>query len=1196
MHQVIAAIELMKTGIIWIMLSLAAAIIFSLDVFFPAALAGGIAYVALPFIAQRTGLQSATRIVAGLCTVLIVVGFGVTQFAFDSPEPDLTSSVVCRAIAVVMVWGAVFVVDRLQRYQDEMTAEHVDLDERYQEQTKQFQTIRNKLQSQVTTLQRSEAGRTRLASILEKTPDFVAIAKPDGRLAYLNLAGQQMIGLAKSEQVRKLSMSALFPKRFRDTVQNKILAEAARSGQWSGELVLQRRDGSEFPVSIVVLAHKDSHGKIQYYAAVSRDISEQKNTEAALRESDARLRAIFDVAMDPIVTVNEQGELVEINLAAERTFRCSRRDVVGKELVELFFPESSRDRFRAGLERYKSTGEGSLLGRRLELPMLRVGNEEFLAEIAIQPVLLKGEPVFTLFVQDITERKRAEKDLKSSQSLYLSLVENLPLNVIRKDLDGNFVFVNRAFSELLGRPVEEIVGKTDSDFYPDDLAQKYQHDDKVLLESGKMFETTEEHETDDGQKLFVHVIKSVLRDTAGNAVGTQGIFWDVTAEKLAEERLQHSKEAAESSSRAKSEFLANMSHEIRTPMNAIIGMSDLVLDTPLDRQQHEYLTIVRESAESLLHVINDVLDLSKIEAGKLELVDEDFDLRAALNEMTKSQLLRAQMKGLDLRSEVDADVPEYLTGDPVRLRQVILNLVSNAIKFTERGEVVVGVQLKSQDGEHAELHFSVRDTGIGIDEEKQGVVFRAFEQADSSTTRKYGGTGLGLAICAKLVSLMQGDIWVESKLDVGSAFQFTARYGIATKPVVQRPALQPEQLTGLRVLVVDDNGNNRRILEETLRGWDVDCVSVASGSASLDALTSGDSKGREFDLMLLDVRMPDMTGFEVVEHLRSEKIAKKTAILLLVSDDRQGDTQRCQQLGINGRLLKPIKQNELLNSFSQVLDLAPLPVRKAKACHLLLAEDSLVNQKLAVALLEKRGHHITVVSNGRDAVKEACSGQFDLVLMDVQMPLLDGLEATEQIRRKEKASGMHVPIVAMTAHAMKGDRERCLAAGMDDYLSKPIRADEMYGIIDALVAESQLSEQPVKSSPEKTADHPQQTNSQRAEVEPDIDWKAALSAVGGDRELLADLIKVFLDECPKMLADIRSSAQAGDLEKLRRAAHTLKGSMGYFGAAAAFSRAQEMERLAKSNELDSARGQLVAVEAEIGRILPSLKRFADRKV
>ena len=672
----------------------------------------------------------------------------------------------------------------------------------------------------------------------------------------------------------------------------------------------------------------------------------------------------------------------------------------------------------------------------------------------------------------------SQKQRQQAEERYRAFMNNIPAIALIKDGEGRILYINEPMARIYKIKPDEVQGKTSADWIPAEIADKIRLHDQEVLTTKRLNQAEEAIPTPDGILHHWLSFRFPLEGPDGELlIGTVAV--DISRRKQAEAALQEAKEMAESANRSKSEFLANMSHEIRTPLNGVVGMTELLLGTDLTSEQQEYLETVKLSADSLLTVINDILDFSKIEAGKIDFALIDFDIRETMEMTMKTLAFRADEKGLELLCDVGPEVPEAIRGDSTRLRQVVINLVGNAIKFTDAGEVALNVSAILSEGGDRLLHFTVSDTGVGIPADKQKAIFEPFTQADTSTTRKYGGTGLGLSISIRLVAMMAGKMWVESEQGAGTKFHFTVPLVPAAEPVKTGDGARSNPLRGVKVLLVDDNRTNRRILESMLKRCGMIPKSVEGGAEAITELLRAFASGEQYLLIISDVLMPGMDGFAFVQRVRQEPKLSTAKIMMLTSAGQRGDAARCEELGISAYAMKPVRQSELQNVISKLLGeketAAPLitrysmanPQNAAASLRVLVAEDNAVNQKLVARLLEKRGHCVKVVANGREALGALEQGTYDLVLMDMQMPEMDGFEATAELRKREKQTGLHTPIVALTAHAMKGDRERCLAAGMDGYLSKPICAQELYELLENYIA--------LRAAGPQTPEHEKQT-------------------------------------------------------------------------------------------------------------------------
>lgn len=899
------------------------------------------------------------------------------------------------------------------------------------------------------------------------------------------------------------------------------------------------------------------------------------------KPTSSELKAVLDAAGTMIIASDLLGTIRIFNPVAERLLGWTAAEVVDLQTPALWHDAD---------EVAARAAELSLeLGRQIE-----PGFEVFIAKIHDQ---FYDQQQWTFIAKDghrfpVQLVVSALRDENGSITGYLGTAQDLTRRVaaeqerdrffdLAQDMlcvastEGYFQRVNPAFSRILGWSQSEMMSRPFLDFvHPDDRQATLEEVEKLSLgEVTLRFENR--YQCRDGTWRWLSWASTPQPNGTIYASAR-----DVTAIKEAEQSLIEAKEAAEAANQSKGDFLANISHEIRTPMNAVIGMSELVLDTDLNRIQREYISAVLESAEGLLTLINQILDFSKIEAGHLELAFDDFDLRDEIGNTLRTLSPRAESKGLEIVWFVAPEVPAILHGDKSRLRQILINLVGNAIKFTAEGEVEVRVERLDGGDTQQSLQFSVRDTGIGIAAEQLDRIFEPFEQADSSTTREYGGTGLGLAISRKLVDAMQGELWAESEPGEGTTFHFTV-WVEPGRRTGKRERVIPEQLHNLLVVVVDDNRTNRRILCELLRNWGIESRSADSAEQAICVLDELPADVLPHVVLLSDVHMPQRDGFELVQHLRDTQKYRELKVIMLTSGSRRGDLRRGEELGICAHVIKPVKQSELFDvivttvtgsSFGEIEVASETAGERASVApqNILLAEDGAANQKLFCALLKKWNQNVTLASNGEEAVSMYRSGSFDLILMDVQMPVMDGWEATRLIRELEKNTGTHIPIIAMTAHALPEDKEKCLQSGMDGYLPKPIRQKELYAALTQQIAAQSDSE-------ESETDDARETVSK-------IDWGVALAHCGDDEEILSEVVREAETELHELWLQLGESLQRADATESKRFCHTLKSIARTLGSRQLELLAQDCEQLSEQQNFSSVVQQLPSMEQEIAAI------------
>lgn len=962
---------------------------------------------------------------------------------------------------------------------------------------------------------------------------------------------------------------------------------------------------------------KPSRSELAHRVALLEQQRDQYRQSATkLKESETKFHAIIDSIEDSYLEIDLKGNFLFFNRSFCKLLGYEQKELWGKNNREFLDPKNTRKVFQIFTEVYISGKP--VMGATWEI--IHKDGTPRCVDGSISPIRDVEHTIigFRGIGRDITAQTQREEILALNESRFRDISLSMADWIWEIDAKGCYTFAAGNIEQVLGYTSHEVLGKTPFEFMPPSEASRMK---KILsptmAEGGTIVDVKNWNLKKDGSRVCLLTNGVPILNTHGKLLGYRGVDKDITQEKHVEDTLRQTNEEllmattqaqamtrkAEMANAAKSEFLANMSHEIRTPMNGIIGMTELALATQLTEEQRGYLEMARMSANSLLGLLNDILDFSKIEAGQMELEAIDFNLRVTLENAMDILALRAHEKGLELLCHMPPDIPTDLIGDPNRLRQVVVNLAGNAIKFTEEGEVVIRVVQEGMRGQRIVIHLMVADTGIGIPEEKMGVLFKNFHQVDGSTTRKYGGTGLGLAISKRLVTLMGGTVRVESPnphITTGSAsvpghhgrgsvFHFTIPF-LRQRPRPSVFRLKRHDLKGLRTLVVDDNATNRLLLTELLTNWGLTPISVVDAKEAMAAAEKAYHEGVPFKLALLDMQMPEIDGFTLAEMIKQTAWGEELKMIMISSIDQRGESTRSKELGISAYLSKPVKQSELLDTLLTTMGLQDEEARDTgsisphreegkRPLHILLVEDNEVNQALAINLLKSKGHRVTLATNGREALEAVQAEAFHLVFMDIQMPEMDGLEATRAIRNLSGPEGK-VPIIAMTAHAMKGDQERCLKAGMDDYVSKPIKPDTLFTVMEAVIEDPMRKKPAPASLPvEEEPEEPQ-----------NFDLTRAMATVLNDASIFREIVGIFLEEYPEQLAKIWRGIQDHDGTALERAAHSLKGSVGNFGADKAYTAAHHLETMGREGRLETAAEEYMILQQTLEAMTQELTR------
>jgi len=900
-----------------------------------------------------------------------------------------------------------------------------------------------------------------------------------------------------------------------------------------------------------------------------------------LSRNEGRFRGLVEGADDPILRIGADGLVEYANPATGELLGTEAKSLVGRPFLDLVRADY-RDEARRF---YDDQREQGIPMTYCEFPVAAPGGEDLWIGLRAQALTEDGRFAgWNAVGRNVTERTLLQQAIEREREQLKQIVTHAPVAMAMLDRELRHLAHSARWLRYLGLAEPSVVGRTIQELWPG-MPARYAEVFARALKGEVVSEPEDALQREDGSTVFMRWTLHPWLDAEGAVAGVVLVAQSIDV-------LVRARQAALEGSRLKSEFVANMSHEIRTPMNGVIGMTRLMLDTPLTAEQREYAEVIDQSGRALLEIINDILDFSKIEAGRIDLEHVEFDLRRAVREVLGSFAEAAHAKGLELLCLIRHDVPSALVGDPGRLRQVLTNLVGNAVKFTEKGEVVLRVTLDESTDEQAVVRFEVRDTGIGIDSELKPRLFQSFVQADGSASRRYGGTGLGLAISKRLVGLMGGSIDVDSRPGRGSTFFFTVK--LARQGEAKAAPAPPARLAGRRVLVVDDNATNRQILRHQLGYWGLRVTAVESGPRGLALLQQASASGTAYDLAILDMKMPEMDGLALARAIKQEKALARVPLVLLTSFGQRGHGAEAARIGIAAYLTKPVDEADLYDCLVEVLDearagrAAQLVTRHSLreqrppvAAHVLVAEDNEVNQKVAARILEKLGYSVELAENGKEALAACARRRYDAVLMDGQMPGMDGYEATRRIRERETRGGRRVPIIAMTASAMKGDKEKCLEAGMDDYITKPVTPEKLEAVLKTWVGTATTPAERAAASAAPPAELLDENVVQ------------SLMSVDDDGTLMDEIVATFLRIAPARLAAIRKAAK-GNAAMLEREAHSFLGSCGNIGASRMAQLCARLEVLGRSGSTEGAAELARTLEAELAAVRPQLEALPGR--